>query len=408
MTPDTVASGTQPLDRSTRAQQTASRAPLRVMFWVQHLLGTGHLERVRRIAEALADRGEIVHFVTGGVPIAGRMPRDVHIVQLPPIRVSDVSFNPLRDQFLQPIDEDFRQDRARRVLAAFEEANPSIVVFETFPFGRRSLRFELFPLLEQIARTTPRPRLIASVREILQLEEVAGRDAEAWELADRWLDGILVHGDAAFARLEETSPFAARSRVPIHYTGFVTAPGTAPPRVPRDEQDEIVVSAGGGGTGTHVLEAAIHARKLSKWRDLTWRVLVGPGVAESRYRELAAYAEPGLVVERNRPDFPALLARARVSVSQAGYNTVMDVLRSGAPAVMVPFAGRRETEQRMRTERLAQLGAIDLLDERDLSPPALAAVIDRAAERGERSALAFDMDGASASATLITTYAPDR
>jgi predicted glycosyltransferase len=196
--------------------------------------------------------------------------------------------------------------------------------------------------------------------------------------------------------------------VPIHYTGFVTAPGTAPPRVPRAEQDEIVVSAGGGGTGTHVLEAAIHARKVSKWRDLTWRVLVGPGVAESRYRELAAYAEPGLVVERNRPDFPALLARARVSVSQAGYNTVMDVLRSGAPAVMVPFAGRRETEQRMRTERLAQLGAIDLLDERDLSPPALAAAIDRAAERGERSALAFDMNGASASAALITTYAPDR
>jgi predicted glycosyltransferase len=408
MTPDTVMSGTQPLDRPARAPQAASRVPLRVMFWVQHLLGTGHLERVRRIAEALADRGESVHFVTGGVPIAGRMPRDVHIVQLPPIRVSDVSFNPLRDEFLQPIDEDFRRDRARRVLAAFEEANPSIVVFETFPFGRRSLRFELFPLLEHIARATPRPRLIASVREILQLEEVAGRDAEAWELADRWLDGILVHGDATFARLEETSPFAARSRVPIHYTGFVTAPDTAPPRVPRDEQDEIVVSAGGGGTGTHVLEAAIHARKLSKWRDLTWRVLVGPGVAESRYRELAAYAEPGLVVERNRPDFPALLARARVSVSQAGYNTVMDVLRSGAPAVMVPFAGRRETEQRMRTERLAQLGAIDLLDERDLSPPALAAVIDRAAERGERSALAFDMDGASASATLITTYAPDR
>jgi predicted glycosyltransferase len=84
------------------------------------------------------------------------------------------------------------------------------------------------------------------------------------------------------------------------------------------------------------------------------------------------------------------------------------VLRSGAPAVMVPFAGRRETEQRMRTERLAQLGAIDLLDERDLSPPALAATIDRAAERGERSALAFDMNGASASAALITTYAPDR
>ena len=408
MNPDSAVSGTRASDASGRAQQATAGAPLRVMFWVQHLLGTGHLERVRRIAEALADRGANVHFVTGGIPIAGRMPRGVHIVQLPPIRVNDVSFKPLRDEFLQPIDDAFRQARLERVLHAFEEANPEVVVFETFPFGRRSLRFELFALLERIERTTPRPRLLSSVREILQLEEVSGRDAEAWELADRWFDGILVHGDAAFARLEETSPYAARSRVPIHYTGFVTAPGTAPPRAPRDEQDEIVVSAGGGGTGTHVLEAAIRARKLSRWRELTWRVLVGPGVEEARFRELAAHAEPGLVVERNRPDFPALLARARVSVSQAGYNTVMDVLRSGAPAVMVPFAGRRESEQRMRTERLARLGAIDLLDERDLSPAALAAAIERAAERGEGSVPAFDMDGAAASAALIADYALSR
>lgn len=378
------------------------------MFWVQHLLGTGHLERVRRIAEALADQGAEVHFVTGGVPIPGRMPRDVRLVQLPPVRVADESFTPLRDQALNPIDDAFRQRRLEQLLAAFDAARPQVVVFETFPFGRRSLRFELFPLLERIAEAHPRPRLLSSVRDILQLEEKPGRDAESWALADRWFDAVLVHGDAGFARLDETSPNAAKAKLPILYTGFVTAPGVAPPRLPRQAQDEIVVSAGGGGTGTHVLEAAIHARALSRWRDLTWRVLVGPGVSETRFRELAAHAAPGLVVERNRPDFPALLARARVSVSQAGYNTVMDVLRSGAPAVMVPFAGRHETEQRMRTQRLAALGAIDCLEEHDLSPAALAAAIDRAGERAEPNPTAFKMDGATASAALIADYASGR
>jgi predicted glycosyltransferase len=387
------------------AERHRGSDPMRVMFWVQHLLGTGHLERVRRIAEALFDQGAEVHFVTGGVPLPGRMPRDVHIVQLPPVCVTDVSFKPLRDQSLQPIDDAFRQARIARLLAAFDAARPAVVVFETFPFGRRSLRFELLPLLDRVAATTPRPRLLASVRDILQLEEVAGRDAEAWELADRWFDGVLVHGDPAFARLEDTSPCAAKAGVPIHYTGFATAPGLPPPRVPREAQDEIVVSAGGGGTGTHVLEAAIQARPLSRWRDLTWRVLVGPGVAEARFRELAAQAAAGLVVERNRPDFPALLARARVSVSQAGYNTVMDVLRSGVPAVMVPFAGRHETEQRMRTERLAKLGAIDLLDERDLSAATLAAAIDRAGERAAPPATPFEFGGACTSAALIAKYA---
>jgi predicted glycosyltransferase len=114
---------------------------------------------------------------------------------------------------------------------------------------------------------------------------------------------------------------------------------------------------------------------------------------------------PGIVVERNRQDFPALLARARVSVSQAGYNTVMDVLRSGAPAVMVPFEARAETEQRMRTERLAARGALDLVAEHDLSARTLAAAVDRAATRSAGRAPPFDMQGAERSAKRILELA---
>jgi predicted glycosyltransferase len=86
----------------------------------------------------------------------------------------------------------------------------------------------------------------------------------------------------------------------------------------------------------------------------------------------------------------------------------MDVLRSGAPAVMVPFAGRHETEQRMRTARLAKLGAIDLLEEHDLSAATLAAVIDRAGERAAAPAAILEFGGASASAALIAEVASAR
>ena len=391
-----------------RTERSSGSGPARVMFWVQHLLGTGHLERVRRIAEALSERGAEVHFVTGGVPLPGRMPLGVHIVQLPPVCVTDDSFKPLRDASLQPIDEAYRQARTARLLAAFDTARPDVVVFETFPFGRRGLRFELLPLLERIGQTTPRPRLLSSVRDILQRAPDPGRDAKAWALAQQWFDGVLVHGDAAFVRLEASSPNAATAGVPIHYTGFVTAPGAAPPRLPRHAQDEVVVSAGGGGGGTRLLETALQARPLSRLRGLTWRVLVGPTVSDGRFDALVAQAQPGVVVERNRADFPVLLARARVSVSQAGYNTVMDLLRGAVPAVLVPFAGGQETEQRLRVERLAGLGRVERLDEDELSALALAAAVDRAAERPDPGPSPFAMQGAADSAALILQYARPR
>ena len=375
------------------------------MIWVQHLLGTGHLERMRRIAEALAQRNADVHFVTGGVPLEGRMPHGVRIVQLPAVKVTDATFKPLRDARGKPIDDAFRDDRAKRLLAAYDAAAPDVVLLETFPFGRRALRFALLPLLDRIAAAPNRPRVVSSIRDILQLEEKAGRDVESWAWAQRWFDEVLVHGDPAFVRLEETFPLAADGRVPIFYTGYVTSPGEAPPRAPAREQSEIVVSAGGGSTGSHVLHAAIAAREHSAHRGLLWRVLVGPGIAQDEFERLAAKAGDGVVVERNRLDFPALLARARVSVSQGGYNTVMDVLRSRAPAVVVPFEQRTETEQRMRTQRLAASGALELVEERDLAPAMLAAAIDRAAANSGPREVPFDMHGAERSAERIVELA---
>ena len=58
-----------------------------------------------------------------------------------------------------------------------------------------------------------------------------------------------------------------------------------------------------------------------------------------------------------------MLRRCRVSVSQAGYNTVLDILAARAAAVVVPFASGRETEQSLRAERLAARGVLELVRE---------------------------------------------
>jgi predicted glycosyltransferase len=107
------------------------------------------------------------------------------------------------------------------------------------------------------------------------------------------------------------------------------------------------------------------------------------------------------IVERARPDFRALLARAALSVSQAGYNTVLDLLASGTPAVLVPFADGGQTEQTLRARRLHDLGLGIQVDPARLAAEPLSAAADRALAM-PRPAIRFDTDGARRSAELLS------
>ena len=371
-----------------------------VLIYVQHLLGIGHLMRARVIAEALADAGFDVHLVSGGMPIGGRLPRGVHTIQLPPIRVSDASFTPLRDAQFEPIDDAYRETRRTLLLEAYERARPAAVLFETFPFGRRSLRFELFPLLERIEASDPRPLVVASIREILQVQQKREREREMLDWAARWFDAIVVHGDRRFARFEDTYAFADELTPPVHYTGFVRN-DDAPLAHESRARDEIVVSAGGGGVGIELLVAALAAQRHSRFAHLTWRVLAGPNIADAGLERLRHASLPNAIVERSRIDFAALLRRAFVSISQAGYNTTMDVMGSGARPVVVPFTGRGETEQRARGERLAAFGLAVVVDDRSLTPERLAAAVDDAGTRDAFARWDFASDGATRTADLV-------
>ena len=381
----------------------------RVLIWVQHLLGSGHLERMRRVAEALAAQGAEVWLATGGVPRTGRPPRDVTVVQLPPVKVADARFTPLLDAAGAPLTDAGRAERARALLAAFDAARPDAVVLETWPFGRRAFAFELRPLLARVAARVPRPRVIASVRDLLQVRADAARDAAVWQLAREHLDAIVVHGDPAFARLEDTFPPAADGAVPVAYTGYVGAAGADGAIVPLAARSGVVVAASSGDAGRELLAVAIAARALSAHAATAWRVLVGPGVPEAIFAALVEQGRrAGVSVERHRPDYRALVARACVSVSQAGYNTIQDVLAARTPAVLVPFAAEGETEQAMRAERLAARGLAEVVAETDLAPATLAAAIDRAAARGLAPPCPFATDGAARAAAHILAIARQR
>jgi predicted glycosyltransferase len=358
-----------------------------VFFHVQHLLGIGHLKRAATLAGALAREGFEVTLASGGMPVENIVPPQVRLVQLPPASAEDASFKHLVDDAGRRVDDAWRLHRKNALLTAFKVCSPDILLIELFPFGRRQMRFELEPLLE---RAAGRALVVSSVRDLIQ--DKPERHEEMLALAARYFDRILVHGDARLAGF----PLAPRLGDKLHYTGYVVEED--PPGGDAGT-GEVLVSAGGGAVGRKLLETAIRARPMSELRDRTWRVLAGVNGPD-----LSAFQQKGIIVERTRQDFTTLLRNCELSISQAGYNTVMEILQARARALLVPYRGSGESEQAQRARLLAERGLAEVLDEGLLDPAALAAAADRAARRARPPAGAIDLGGARRSAGLLREW----
>jgi predicted glycosyltransferase len=362
---------------------------MKVFFYVQHLLGIGHLRRAATLAQALERAGFEVTLVSGGKPVEG-----YRVLQLPPAS-SDASFQQLLDEHGNPVDDAWKRRRRDALLGAYAAAAPDVLLIELFPFGRRQMRFELLPLLGMATASPKRPLIACSVRDLIQAKPQ--RENEIIECFEHFYDRLLVHGDPRVARFERSFGPAARLAGKLHYTGYVVqelAPGGGDAGA-----GEVLVSAGGGAVGQRLLETAIAARALSTLRDRTWRVLAG--INAENFDRLQSGAGDGVIVERFRNDFTLRLRNCVLSVSQAGYNTVLETLQAKARAVVVPFAAGDESEQTLRATLLAERGLLEVVEEAALTPATLAAAIDRASARPRPPSGAIDLDGARRSAELL-------
>jgi predicted glycosyltransferase len=393
----------------------------RVFFYVQHLLGVGHLHRAAILARALAEDGFDVLLVSGGAPV----PLDlagVRLHQLPAVRARDEGLRDLVRLDGTSLDGAFREARAGELVSLLRAEAPDILITEQFPFGRTQLRFELVPLLEVARELTPRPLIVSSVRDVVRRSASPQRVVETVE-AFAGFDLVMIHADptvvdfgASFAGWDSIAPRAI-------YTGYVAPPETPQTEGPggkskrgKDEvgrgevgKGEVIVSVGGGAVGAPLLKAAIAARPLSVLADRRWRLLAGTNLPEAERAALAPGIGPddGIIIEPARADFTTLLENATLSISQAGYNTVIETLRFADRAVLVPFSTARETEQGDRAQLLADRGLVTTVPGAALSADTLATAIARAmAGPSIRSFPPCDASGAKTTVSLLRASLP--
>jgi predicted glycosyltransferase len=361
-----------------------SRPPL--LFYCQHSVGLGHLTRSYALCARLAEWFHVVLVCGGTLPEEIMPPPGVEVVPLPALGVGPGSRFVSHDPRLSV--ERAWAVRGELLLRTLRAVQPAVVCVELFPFGRAKFARELVPLLEQARGDGA--MTACSLRDILVTgrADQAAHDERACRLANAHLDAVLVHSDPRFARLEETFGPVDRLEVPVRYTGFVL--GAAPRPVTREPR--VVVSAGGGLVGEPLLRAAIEAQRIGT--GLPMRAIAGPLMPEEAFQRLriAAAGVPGLELLRSVPSLAAELAAASAAVSQGGYNTTIEIVRAGVPALVVPYVTDEEDEQLRRARRLERLGALRVLDPARLEPVGLAREIARL-PAFEPTRPAIDLDG---------------
>jgi len=385
----------------------------RALFHVQHLLGIGHVARVAQVARETAALGLEVRVLSGG----GRLGLNwggAEVWELPAARARDGNFQVLVDASDRPLDAAFHERRRALVLDALATLRPDVVLMESYPFGRRAFRSELDALIAAAQARRPRAAVLVSIRDILVAKNNPARDSEIAQRVRRDIDAVLVHGDPRLVGLEASFPATQEIADKLRYTGYVTDVrdlGRATGRLDAG-RGEILVSAGGGAVGAPLLKAALAARPLTSVRNHVWRLIAGPHLPQEDYDALSRQLSAGVILERFRGDFQNLLRRCHLSLSQAGYNTMLDVLQARVRSVMAPYAEGGETEQALRARLLAERGLVHVVDARALGGPEGGAALARAIERALKAPVAvlgpLALDGARRAAECVAEFAAMR
>ncbi len=359
----------------------------KILFYCQNLLGMGHLVRTTELMRELVKTFQVC-LIDGGQKIEGfDVPPEVEVIQLPTIQV-EVSDSLQVGKQLHVVGstmdlEAVKEFRKETLIRVFDRFQPDCLITEGYPFSKnKALAFEMLPLLDHVKQTSPSTKVICSLRDIIMVKEFADRDYEEQrrcQFTNQYYDAILLHSDPSIHRLEDNISRASDLTCPVYYTGYVVQ--SEPKGVEVNMQDRvllnepkpmIVVSVGGGKLGHDLLESMIQAAPLLA-QKIPHRIVIftGPLMENSQYQYLnqLTQGQHNLILHRFTPSLISYLDKADLSISLGGYNTTMNILKTGVRAIVYP--SNKDREQAIRAEKLERLGLLQILHPNELQKEVL-------------------------------------
>ena len=355
----------------------------RLMMYSQDGLGLGHMRRTSEIATELArHRPDAAILTINDSPLGNIFGsgRNHDYVKLPSIE--KVGPGDWRGVSL-PLDfDDIRTMRESILCSSVRHFSPDILIVDHMPHGAMG---ELVPALETLRETKPLATIVLGLRDILDAPDVITRrwKAEgAFDAIERFYDLILVYGSPGVYDMAKEYRFPPSVASKLRYCGYLCTAATPRSsarvratyrRSMHPDGKLIVAMAGGGADAFSMMDVLVAAVPAIQARHAVSLVLVtGPFMPPAQRRTLAARAKGLPVRIRSSVSDPlSYVDAADLIVARAGYNSTIEILRSGKPALLVPRPGP-SAEQRTRARLFANRGWINAVDPDGLDADRLA------------------------------------
>ena len=370
---------------------------MKVLIYVQHLLGIGHFQRMAFIAEACLQEGMEVRLISGGRKTHSDHVLSQIIFQLSSIHARDESFKVYLKENGEEVDQPYLDLRKDTLFDACFTFNPDLILIESYPFGRNYFKGEITPLLK-FAKAKNIP-VVSSVRDILVKKELKKQERAA-DILNDYFSTVLVHGDQDLVSLEASFSEAAAIKIPVHYTGYISQEIKAYER--KFERPTILVSAGGGAVGQHLIEAVIGC--ADQFANYDFQISTGMNIKDSLFERFKKKTPNHVYLTRFNPDFRSQLRYAALSISQAGYNTSIDILAANCPSIMIPFETETETEQFDRARILAENKHVAMIRQKELTSQKLGKVIRSELSHEKLREHNYDFDGIQNTVSYLKNF----
>jgi predicted glycosyltransferase len=359
-----------------------AQCPRRIVFYSHDTVGLGHIRRNIALAAALVrtDVRTDVLLITGN-PEAAALPRPANtdIVTVP--TVAKDSAGGYRSRSLRSALHHVLEMRSAVIEAAVGSFRPDLFVVDKVPLGvGQELLATLTTLRDDPQRRTS---VVLGLREILDDPVTAVREwtlAQSTQVIEDYYDAIWVYGDRRVYDpvLEYGLPPEVASKV--SYTGYLVDDRDVgllvPPADPLDppplppQRPYLLCMVGGGQDGFELSHAFVRTALPPGYLGVA---ICGPFMPPDERRRVhaTAAARADMIVYDFVSPVESFLDGATAVVSMAGYNSACEVVAAGRRALLVPRTWLR-LEQRIRAERLAELGLVDVLPADQLGEERLA------------------------------------
>lgn len=333
--------------------------------------GLGHIRRTMAIARNLSAPGINILILTGS-PIAGRfpIPFGVDFVRIPGmIKQSNTVYVP---HSIKVNPQKALEIRQEIITATAKSFDPDLFIVDKVPVG---LKGEVLPVLQWFKTSRPDTNVVLGLRDILDdsaSTRAEWNDKNYFNVLENLYSEIWIYGQENFYNpiVEYGLPSSISNK--CVFTGYI--PRETPNKKItlkhllngngngiNDSSKLIVVTAGGGGDGYHMLDT--YLSMVEETPDLPFKTYMvsGPFVPQDLQDSLAKRAKKaGVIFATFHKRLEKIMAAADLVVSMGGYNTICEILSLKKTSLIIPRESPR-LEQLIRARVLQSAKLADYI-----------------------------------------------